>query len=470
VIHLRQGLEQGAAPAEASRAAVRQLALPCFLTSLTTAIGFGSLALTSNELIQRFGLSCAMGTVFAFLAVLSVVPLLGSTRLVKRSVKRTRKQTRRITDVWLGAMITGILRYRWPITAVGAALTLVLACTVTKLQTAVQLAEFLPDQSEAKIALEELDTQFGGCHSAYVVVDWPANQEAYSEDVQRAIFAAEETCQGDESLHYPLSITTMVRSVPGGDPRLIPEDTARQFIRPELRRAIIITRFQDRDAASHSEMLRDVREELSKLKKRFPGYQFHLTGTHVAIAQNLRQVIEDLARSLGMAALTIFGVLSLAFRSLRLGLISLIPNCLPMLLVACVLVWTGEPLRISSVVVFSIFLGIAVDDTIHSMSRFTQELRLGGDIEAAIQTSFLAVGRALLVTTAVLLVAFGSAWLGILPHNRMFARLGCTAMSAALFGDLVLLPAMLACFVRKPNGKTRKRSQMREQLEQGYRR
>jgi predicted RND superfamily exporter protein len=455
VIHLRQGLEQGRTPTEATGAAVRQLVFPCFLTSLTTAIGFGSLVLTGNEVIQRFGLSCAAGTVFAFLAVLSVVPLLGSTRLVKRSIKHTPEQTRSITGVWLGSMITGVLQHRWLLTTIGIALTLLLAITVTELQPNTQLAETLPDQSEAKIALQRLDAQFGGCHSAYIVVDWPASQNAYSQQVQRTIAAAEEVCRDQKSLHHALSIATIARSVPGADHRLIPAESARLFIRPELQRAIIITRFRDRGSAFDKITFGELRRKLRELERQFPGYRFHLTGTSVVIAQDLHRVTEDLATSLGFAALTIFGVLTLAFRSFRLGLICLNPNCFPMLLAACVLVWTGEPLRIASVVVFSIFLGIAVDDTIHAVSRFSQELRTDGDVNAAIQRSFLAVGRALLITTVVLLVAFGSVWMGQLPHNRTFAWLGCTAISAALVGDLVFLPAMLACFMGGEPSKNR---------------
>ncbi len=97
---------------------------------------------------------------------------------------------------------------------------------------------------------------------------------------------------------------------------------------------------------------------------------------------------------------------------------------------------------------FSVCLGIAVDDTIHLVSRFQRELRACGDVDEAWRRSVMTVGSALVTTTAVLLVGLAIPLTSEVPGNRMFAWLSCTAIGSALLGDLILLPAMLACFVR----------------------
>jgi predicted RND superfamily exporter protein len=103
---------------------------------------------------------------------------------------------------------------------------------------------------------------------------------------------------------------------------------------------------------------------------------------------------------------------------------------------------------LASVLVFTVCLGIAVDDTIHFISRFRRELAVDQDVDAALRRTFVAVGAALLTSTLILLVGFGSALASDLPHIRMFVSLSCVAIFSALLGDLLILPAMLACFYR----------------------
>ena len=106
--------------------------------------------------------------------------------------------------------------------------------------------------------------------------------------------------------------------------------------------------------------------------------------------------------------------------------------------------------------VFTVCLGVAVDDTIHFVSRFRRELEVDEDIEAALKRTFTAVGAALMTSTLILLVGFSSSLVSELPHIRIFVGLSCVAIFSALLGDLLILPAMLACFYGSPGsrGKT----------------
>ena len=165
-------------------------------------------------------------------------------------------------------------------------------------------------------------------------------------------------------------------------------------------------------------------------------------------ARNVHRIIGDLGKSLGLATIIIFVVMSVALRSIRLGLISAIPNAFPLAFAAALLVATGEPLRLASAMTFSICLGIAVDDTIHFLTRFRRELRASGDVEPSILRSMRTVGVAMLVTSAILLSGFSVMIISHMPSIHTFAQLASVAILAALFGDLVMLPALLACFVR----------------------
>src|SRR5690606_17316392 len=116
----------------------------------------------------------------------------------------------------------------------------------------------------------------------------------------------------------------------------------------------------------------------------------------------------------------IFVCMTIGFRSLRLGLISIVPNLFPLVITAAVLVAVGQPLQLTSVIVFSICLGVAVDDTIHFLARFRRELATGGEVSEAVRRSFHAVGAALMTTTVVLLTGFASVLTSEMPSSRLF--------------------------------------------------
>lgn len=161
-------------------------------------------------------------------------------------------------------------------------------------------------------------------------------------------------------------------------------------------------------------------------------------------------MIGDLAASLASAAVIIFAVMALSFRSLRLGVISVLPNVLPLSLVGAALVIAGESLQIITVIVFSICLGLGVDNTIHLVNRFRSEAEADGDIPAAVRRSIRAVGWAIVTATLVLITGFAGIVLSRIPSLRMFGALSCVALLASIGSSLVLLPALLMLYARAP--------------------
>jgi len=173
-----------------------------------------------------------------------------------------------------------------------------------------------------------------------------------------------------------------------------------------------------------------------------PGVEMQLAGlTPVAVSAS-RGMITDLGRSLAFAAIVIFGFIALAYRSGTLGLVSVVPNVLPLLAVTTVLVFTLGSLQYASVAVLSIGLGLAVDDTIHLLTAYR---RRGGRAAGrrAVEDAIRTVGVALCATTVVLLAGLGPLVLSGLPTVQLFGALICVLLVAALVADLVFLPALL---------------------------
>ena len=153
--------------------------------------------------------------------------------------------------------------------------------------------------------------------------------------------------------------------------------------------------------------------------------------------------------SLGTAAIIIFLILAIVYRSLRIGIISILPNLFPLCVAGTYLALTDQALEIVTVCAFTCCLGIAVDDTIHFLTRYVEEKRETSDEEEAIGRAFTAVGTALIMTTLVLVSGFLTVLLSETREHRIFASMSAITVAAALFGDLVFLPAILARFAKK---------------------
>lgn len=168
-------------------------------------------------------------------------------------------------------------------------------------------------------------------------------------------------------------------------------------------------------------------------------------------SEKLGRVMDDLARSVGVAAGLISLVLAAGFRSLRLGLISVLPNLVPLSVVVAVIYLSGAVVTLTALMVFSVCLGIASDDTIHFLNGFRHQPRQPAG-SSAVVGAVRRVGPALVISTLVLLAGFGTASFSGVPTTQAFARLASVAVTAALIGDLVLLPSLLACFSVEERG------------------
>ncbi len=445
--HFRHLRHAGRPRGAASREAARQVGKACALASLTTAIGFASLALVPVAIIQRFGLACALGAVLSFIAVITTVPLLAGTCLGDRALgppPPVAPGTRLLR--WLEPVLARPRR----VAAAGLVLTLVLAATATQLRPDYRYREYLPTDHEAFQALSASDAALGGTLSVYALIEWDRAQLAGSalfgvlDDVTAAFEDAPKT-------HAPVSLATLLDALPGppGDPaaRLallyyLPQDLVRRWFRLDRGRALVSAQVADEGAAALAPAFEELKGRLHAVAARHPGYRIHLTGLLVVSAESSLTMIGALARSLGLAAALIFGVVMLAFRSVRLGVVSLLPNLFPLATVAALLVWIGHPLQYTSATVFGIALGIAVDDTIHLLSGFQRAQRQGLNAGAALRQSLCRAGSAVVITTVLLVAGFGTLLLSGLPKIRLFGALACAALGVALLCDLILLPAV----------------------------
>ncbi len=457
MVQIRRHRAAGLGARDAARRGVQEVGLACALTSLTTAIGFGSLSLAHHETVREFGYSCVIGVLLTFVAVITVIPLACRTWL-GRTIHVGHDKG--IIDRHLGrisVIIDLVLKRTKLISSLGIGITVVLILISSTLRPDERRANMLPEGSEAVLALNHMDKALGGLEHSLVRVRWNDNVASDSPEVLIAISKVDDLLQVEPLIGHPISIRNILGALPGeGEPEermsmldLLPPPLKRAFYTPESHYADVSFHVQDLGIARYGPTFTRIEEGLEKIKEAHPDFRFRMTGSAVWRWKNLYQIVVDLATSLGSAAVIIFIVLAFAFQSLRLGLISIIPNMFPLAVTGAFLVFTGQALEVVSVCAFTVCLGIAVDDTIHFLTRFREEQMHVENDHEAIRRAFTGVGTALIMTTIVLVAGFSTVMFSDMRDQRIFAVMSGLTISSALFGDLVFLPALLAQYAKR---------------------
>ncbi|MCP4942246.1 MAG: MMPL family transporter [Planctomycetaceae bacterium] len=459
MVQIRRHRANGVSAVEAARKSIREVGLACWMTSLTTAIGFGSLMTARHEVVREFGYCCVIGVLMTFVSVITIIPLACASRLGRNVHAGVGKNLVDQNLSRISVIIDYVLQRCRAFSWIAIAGTFVLAICTLQMRPDEKLTSSMAANSEPVIALKHVDEIFGGMMTAEVLVQWNANVDSTDGKIAEVLSEVDAILKSEPLVGNPLSICDFIDALPGdGDAStrmslldLLPPPLKRAYYTPERGRAVVRFRIQDIGIAAYGPVFERVQFKLLELQSQRQDFQIRLTGGAVERWENLYQIVVDLAISLGTASLIIFMVLAVVYRSLRLGLISIVPNVFPLAITGTLLWLFGQSLEIVSVCAFTVCLGIAVDDTIHFLTRYREEECKTEDRRLAIRRSFVGVGTALIMTTVVLIIGFSTALLSDSRDHRIFAIMGILTIGSALFADLVLLPALLLRF-----GGTRK--------------
>ena len=454
VTRLRQLRVGGASVRDAVYEAVVQTGPACMLTSITTAIGFGSLMLSNSEMIAGFGRVAAIGVIVTFLAVILISPLLAASWIGRQMhVKRQQDPLGRLMNHLIG-VISFSSRHAKAVTIAGVAITVGCLLASSRLVSDDRVSDRVPPDSEARQAMMHCDSNLGGIRTLRLMIHWPETMSR--RNVWAVIRECEQLIARQPLFGKPLSIRTALTVFRGPDRQdhsvlasQLPDDLKAQFYRPDLRLALVLTRTEDLGIAKFDPIFERLQRQLRQVESDNPGVDVQVVSDVVIEGRVVNQIIDELMASLMMAAVVIFGLLAIAFRSLRIGVISIIPNVMPLAVAGAMRLLIGESLGIASACSFAICLGVAVDDTIHYLSHFRQEQRRGSNPMLANQRTFVTVGSALMLTTIVMTAGLGTVMTSQLPTHVNFAIMACTTLTVALPADLLFLPALLTLFPGK---------------------
>lgn len=457
MVYVRKQLNQGDQPIQACRHALSLVGLACFLTSLTTAIGMGSLSFAHHAVVREFGWACVIGVFVTWISVMVAIPMFCRTRFGGSLAKGIDKGfVEQNLELFTGG-VRVFLKYPRLISYGTIALLFILAAISSTLRPDDRTSNLMPTGSPAQRTLAHLDESMGGLDICRVEISWQ-NLEAEPETVAKIVTQVDQILESEPLIGHPISICRLLAAMPGDDPpeekmsmiELLPPPLKLSVFDPDKQLATVLFRVKDLGTAKYKPVFERMEEQFHSLQEQHQGFLLTMSGGPIWKWRDLYRIVVDLVTSLGSATLVILVVLAVAFRSLRLGIISLVPNTLPLAAAGTWLVVMGKPLEMVSVCAFTICLGIAVDDTIHFLTRYREEQKKQGSRNERIERAFHGVGTGLIMTTLVLVAGFCSVLLSETPEHRTFAVMGAVTLTTALLVDLFLLPAMLSYFDTEP--------------------
>ncbi|MFH1531175.1 MAG: MMPL family transporter [Pseudomonadota bacterium] len=457
----RAGLPPRAAAAEGT---ARMIA-PCLLTMLTTAVGFGSLASAHIPILRNYGIFTAAAVLLAAVFNLTLIPAALSFGSVRAADTRPTPRSEKI----LGWIADRTIRH--PRLIFGLFLAIMagtLAYAIVGIDINSKVMEEANEENPVRKALDRAEARMSGVltHEIYLR---GADGAVRDPRLILALDRLDRALMEDPAFHEYLdrvdTLADLVREMGRGfhqgmDDRGLPENgevladlllLLESGAEDELGRyasfAYDATRVSlvVRDGGSKAWAALQPRCEalLDELIRDDPvlGAQLDpvITGTMTYVDETLDFIIQDMITSVALAFLIIMVLMALLFRSLRAGLISMLPNVFPLIGTAGLMAVLGIPLRLSTLILFAICLGIAVDDTIHFLARFRQEVRAGRSAEEAIRTTMTTSGRAMALTTILLVAGFLVNISSDFLARQQFGFLAGVTLILALVGDFFLL-------------------------------
>ncbi|MFT6400444.1 MAG: putative RND superfamily exporter protein [Bradymonadia bacterium] len=438
----------------------------CLLTSVTSAVGFGSLMSAHLPIIRGFGGYTAIGIMLAFAGTMLFVPVaLSKLSLPTRAPESNpvEKFGSRVTEFFVSAVTI----HR------GASIAVVMLTVVVALVGASRvvpdshLMEELDAANPVAISNAVLEANHGGVLSGALVFN--GERGAFSDPealraLERVAQRAEDwrTEDGRTLVSNAFCLSDLVKEAHAeyrGDEsfRAVPSTPAAVMslldqVGAEDRASLVsadygVTHLTFRMYSVGSRAWSSLRAELEAAVDAEPSLSqtdWYFTGSSTLGQDAMGFMTRDLITSLGLATIIIMILMTILFRSLRLGLISMVPNLFPLLITLGVVGYLGINLRVSTAVVFSISLGIAVDDTIHVLVRFREELaKAGRTYEEALLAAMRGAGRGVVFTTIILCAGFGTLTFSEFSAVHELGVLGGVTLFAALVGDLLVLPLVL---------------------------
>lgn len=469
----RDGLDKRQAALNANS----DLLLPIFFTCSTTFIGFLALSQTELSPVRQFALLAGISTAIIFIMTCVVLPAVTSVLPWNpRSRTRDDEHKERIGRV-LASIPDFTFRHRFGISAAGVVLALASLYGASKVSVDANVANYFKDDSWVHEDLLWFDRNFKGMNNLEVIVDSGVPEGVKDPEFLQRVESFQGYLVGLEETGEAVSLVDFLKQIN----KALHSDDVANFTLPDSaemaaqylllyentgpdedlsdlkdfdnRRLRITVPVVNMDASAMTALLNDIRHEINT---NYEDLNIKITGGLVMTTAQNQYLNHGMYSSFAVALALISLVLLLIFRSVKYGLIALLPSVVPILLAASLATILGISMDLGTMVVGAMTIGIAVDDSIHLMSRYLSCRKVGRDVKEALNDALATSGRAVLVTSLVLVCGFSMMTFGSFMSYIYVGMFSAVIMAAALVGDMLFMPALLHVFdsTSEPKGQS----------------
>lgn len=476
---VRRGLWRGESLESAIEGAVRRVGPACVLTSLTTGLAMSSLIWMPHSFIAHFGITTASGTIVALLITLLTVPAMSAILLrgyAKRAKdeQRTDAVRRGIDDLCAGAART-VAAFPRTIAIVGLVLTIAGFWLHLLNQPQYSYVSNMPPQSTALKAIKDYDEKLAGANTLEVLLYFPKNHALKSYKTIEIIREAHQILAAEPAFGAVTSLHTVEDWLGGGD---VGEDRLIDFLESKNARSFassfvalkenairVSAQFHDMTSDELEPILDHVKARMRKVEAENPGLHIAVTGIVPVSSRASHEMIRQLNRSLIMAIGLILILIGVGMRSLRAGLASVLPNLFPIAMGGAYLNLVEGGLEFTSLVAFSVGFGIAVDSTIHYLTRYRLERDGVNSIGEALRKTTMDVGPVVIMSTLLIAGGIGTTIMSRLPTVALYGTIVVIVLMSAVIGTLLFLPAVMSTMERYWPARRKRKSESETETE-----
>lgn len=436
------------------------------MTNLTTASGFATFILTNSKILKEFGVVASINIIAIFALSLLIIPI--SYSLMSRPKKKHLKHLKnKSIDFFVRWMENKVRKKRVNVYIVSLIGLIVGITGIYQIKISGSLIEDMPKSAEFFQDIRFFDQSFNGIVPVEIWIDSKRENGIVKPATLQRMNRLQETIAEIPELAPPLSVVNAVKFAKqayyNGNPNYfsLPTSQENSFIYPYLNNAKgnnqlingyvdstgqfgrITTYMKDIETDRMERIEADLRAAMAKI---FPKsrYGAEITGKALLFLKGTKYLINNLILSLSLAILLIALFMAFLFRSFKMIIISLIPNLLPLIITAGVMGFTGIPLKPSTILVFSIAFGISVDDTIHFLAKYRQELIANGwKINNAVFAALRETGISMFYTSIVLFFGFSVFMSSNFGGTQALGGLVAVTLLMAMLANLILLPSLL---------------------------
>ncbi|KSA15098.1 putative integral membrane protein [Maribacter dokdonensis DSW-8] len=454
------------------------------MTNITTASGFATFIITDSTLLKEFGIVASINIIGIFILSLLIIPIVYSFMPLPKT-----KHLKHLNKKWIDAFVNWMERIvrhrRITVYIVSISLLVLSIIGIYQIRISGSPIEDMPKNAEFFHDIRFFEKEFKGIMPVEIVVDTKTPKGVLKPATLKRMNQLGEVIDEIPELSSPVSVVNLVKyskqafyngipkyyQLPTSQENTFIMDVARKssdngnllesFVDSTGQTARITTFMRDVNTSRMEEIEQRLLENITKI---FPveRYNVYMTGSALLFLKGTKYLVKNLIMSLALAIALIALFMAYLFRSFRMIVISLIPNLLPLVITAGIMGFVGVPIKPSTILVFSIAFGISVDDTIHFLAKYRQELTANKwRIEKSVYNALRETGVSMFYTSIVLFFGFSVFVISNFGGTVALGSLVSATLLLAMLANLILLPSLLLSLEKSiANKQTLKKPQI----------